>query len=480
MLNKDKIENLCQILGGKPAPKDNSGAYSKEGIPFVRMRDLGRFHLTTNLNQTDDRLSLDYISENKIKPIPKGAILMPRSGSVALNHRAILAQDSIIVSHICALVVKDETKINNRYLYYWLTRFDMNKIAKKTTGLDAINFSDLGDIEVTYPEIETQNKIVAILDKATNILNKREDTLRKYDELLRSKFLEMFGDVAINPNNYPVSPLKEFGEVITGNTPPRSESDNYDSQFIEWIKTDNILSDSPILTKATEYLSEKGFTKARYVDENALLVACIAGSLSSIGRAAISDRRVAFNQQINAIVPSSDVSVHFLYWLFKVSAEYIQSFATSGMKKLLTKGEFEKIPLIKPDYQEQLKFENIALFYSQLCAKLKKHHFLAEQLLKSLSQQVFNEKISIDVDTELESLVNSIDLEKKDDDNSIYTLLNDVTFLQRLIDRLQAQEFTDDTQYEKAKYILFRIIKEEPNLVKQEYDSETKKIILSI
>src|SRR5690606_7058312 len=163
---------------------------------------------------------------------------------------------------------------------------------------------------------------------------------------------------------------KEFGEVITGNTPPRSESENYDSQFIEWIKTDNIVADSPILTQATEYLSEKGFSRARYVEENDLLVACIAGSLSPIGRAAISDRRVAFNQQINAIVPSSDVSVHFLYWLFKVSAEYIQSFATSGMKKLLTKGEFEKIPLIKPDYQDQVKFENIALFYSQLRAKL--------------------------------------------------------------------------------------------------------------
>jgi len=235
-----------------------------------------------------------------------------------------------------------------------------------------------------------------------------------------------------------------------------------------------------LLTQATKYLSDKGFARARYVEENALLVTCIAVSLSSIGRAAISDRRVAFNQQINAIVPSSDVSVHFLYWLFKVSAEYIQSFATSGMKKLLTKGEFEKIPLIKPDYQEQVKFENIALFYSQLRAKLKKHHFQAEQLLKSLSQQVFNERITIDVDTELEALVNTIDIEKKDEENSIRTLLNDVTFLQRLIDRLQAQEFADDEQYEKAKYILFRIMKEEPDLVKQKYDSETKKIILTI
>lgn len=375
----------------------------------------------------------------------------------------------------------DKSVLSVKYLYYFLDGY-IEKLRNGAIGgvIKYIKLGHLTDINFPLPDIETQNKIVAILDKAKSIVDKREKSLQKNEELLKATFVEMFGDVVINPKKFQVYSIKEFGEVITGNTPPRSESENYDSQFIEWIKTDNIVADSPILTQATEYLSEKGFSRARYVGENALLVACIAGSLSSIGRAAISDRRVAFNQQINAIVPSSDVSVHFLYWLFKVSAEYIQSFATSGMKKLLTKGEFEKIPLIKPDYQEQLKFENIALFYSQLRVKLKKHHFQAEQLLKSLSQQVFNERITIDVDTELEALVNTIDIEKKDEENSIRTLLNDVTFLQRLIDRLQAQEFADDKQYEKAKYILFRIMKEEPNLVKQEYDSETKKIILSL
>lgn len=405
------------------------------------------------------------------------ALIFGTGGSASIHYE----NQPFSTSTDCFVTISNDKTVNTKYVYYYLSsNIYLLEEGFKGAGLKHISKKYLEDIFIPLPDIEEQNKVVAILDKAKAILDKRGQALLKFDNLLRATFIDMFGDIVINPKNFPVKPLKEFGEVITGNTPPRSESENYDSQFIEWIKTDNIVADSPILTQATEYLSEKGFSRARYVEENALLVACIAGSLSSIGRAAISDRRVAFNQQINAIVPSSDVSVHFLYWLFKVSAEYIQSFATSGMKKLLTKGEFEKIPLIKPDYQDQVKFENIALFYSQLRAKLKKHHFQAEQLLKSLSQQVFNERITIDVDTELETLVNTIDIEKKDEENSIRTLLNDVTFLQRLIDRLQAQEFADDEQYEKAKYILFRIMKEEPDLVKQKYDSETKKIILTI
>lgn len=69
----------------------------------------------------------------------------------------------------------------------------------------------------------------------------------------------------------------------------------------------------------------------------------------------------------------------------------------------------------------------------------------------------------------MESLINAIDFEKKNEDNKIDTILKDITFIQRLIDRLNEQTFEDKGQYDKAKYILFRIMKEEANLIKQVY-----------
>src|SRR5690606_32454536 len=100
--------------------------------------------------------------------------------------------------------------------------------------------------------------------------------------------------------------------IITGNTPPRNEPENYENGHIEWIKTDNIISNSAFITPALEKLSRIGVEKGRTVTPGALLVACIAGSLDSIGRAALTDREVAFNQQINAIQPNADVSPLYL------------------------------------------------------------------------------------------------------------------------------------------------------------------------
>ena len=59
------ITEVCDIVGGKPAPVSTE-AFSSEGIPFVRMKDLGRYHLTTNLSITDDKISYSYAKKNKL------------------------------------------------------------------------------------------------------------------------------------------------------------------------------------------------------------------------------------------------------------------------------------------------------------------------------------------------------------------------------------------------------------------------------
>src|SRR5699024_2223447 len=154
--------------------------------------------------------------------------------------------------------------------------------------------------------------------------------------LKQSVFLDMFGDPTSNPKRYVKKQLKEIGEITTGNTPPRKDKDNY-GDYVEWIKTNNINENSIYLSQAIEYLSEKGASIGRVVSENSILVTCIAGSRSSIGRAAIANRRVAFNQQINAISPSEIINTSFLYTQIKILKPYIQSFSTNSMKGMISK-----------------------------------------------------------------------------------------------------------------------------------------------
>ena len=164
----------------------------------------------------------------------------------------------------------------------------------------------------------------------------------------------MFGDPTDNPIKWDKFPLGNRCEIVTGNTPPRSDSDNYGS-FLEWIKSDNINTPETYLTTAQEYLSEKGFERCRYVESGSVLMTCIAGSLSCIGNVGVANRRVAFNQQINAIVPDEDETL-YIYWLMQLSKPYIQSTINMALKGILSKSQLSALEFPFPPLDLQQAF----------------------------------------------------------------------------------------------------------------------------
>jgi len=351
------------------------------------MKDLGRYHLTDNLNEVDDYLDLDFATSHNLIPIKAGAILMPRSGSVGLNHRAILGVDAVIVSHICALEIIDPA-ISKDFLYRYLCRIRLDKITKKTTGLDAITFSDLRKVEVPIPPIDEQKKITAILDKADKIDRKQQQALALADDLLRSTFLGMFGDPVSNPKHLPISPIKEMGRVVTGNTPPRKDPENY-GPGIHWIKSDNIGTRHHFLTDAEETLTQKGQTISRTVPAGSTLVTCIAGSPNSIGNAALADREVAFNQQINAVVPNPGVDPFFLYCQFLIGKTLVQNTSTNSMKGMVSKGKFQEIAFLNPSSRDQQKFGRLFKQLLRATEKLRSSCMDGSALVGCLAQRAF-------------------------------------------------------------------------------------------
>ncbi|MDQ7746331.1 restriction endonuclease subunit S [Hydrogenophaga pseudoflava] len=255
--------------------------------------------------------------------------------------------------------------------------------------------TDFLNLEIPFPPLDDQIRIAHLLGKVEGLIAQRKQHLQQLDDLLKSVFLAMFGDPLRNEKGWDKPELKAFGRISTGNTPPRNEPANYDGSFIEWIKTDNITGDAAFVTPATEYLSEVGAKRARTVTNGALLVACIAGSVESIGRAALTDRTVSFNQQINAIQPGKDVNSLYLYGLFKLSRAYIQSHATKGMKKILTKGDFEKITMIKPPLEIQNQFAAIVEKVEALKSRYQQSLTDLEALDGALSQQAFKGELDL-------------------------------------------------------------------------------------
>lgn len=381
----------------------------------------------------------------------------------------------------CIVAITTNKEIKTKFVFYYLFgNIHLLERGFKGAGLKHISKKYIENLDIPVLPIDTQNKIVAILDKASSLILKREETLKLYETLLKSSFLEFFGDPVTNNKNWEKNPLSSFGAIITGNTPPRINPEYYNNNYIEWIKTDNIIKEGIYPSQATEYLSKKGTHLGRTVESGAVIVACIAGSLSSIGRASLVNRKLAFNQQINAIQPNSNISPTFLFYLIRNCSVYIQSHATKGMKKIITKGVFQNILFINPPNELQLKFESISKKINESSFKIQNSKFELETLFKSILQMVFKSELDLNIDFELEVLINQISLQEKTNDLS--KIDSNKKYLKRFIEKLNNQEFKEKDLYDKAKHGAFQLMaaKEEERKVIQEYDEKSKSLKLAL
>jgi len=293
-----------------------------------------------------------------------------------IDHPFALGADGVKV-----LVSKGE--FDKRFLYRYLITLRLPDNAGYSR-----HFKFLKEKAVVKPPLEEQKRIAAILDKADAIRRKRRRAIQLADEFLRSVFLDMFGDPAINPKGWQRKKIGQLGKVVTGNTPSRQIQENY-GEHIEWIKSDNINTPSHILTKAEEALSEAGEKLGRTVPANSTLVTCIAGTPECIGNSALADRKVAFNQQINAIVPFDNVDPYFLYMLVIMSKKIIQRASTNSMKGMVSKGIFQEIELISPPNNLQKKFGNQFYAYLSYLEKQELELKESDNLFNSLCQKAF-------------------------------------------------------------------------------------------
>ena len=212
-------------------------------------------------------------------------------------------------------------------------------------------------LPVFLPPLEEQRRIATILDQADALRAKRRQVLGNLDALVAARFIKMFGSPLVYQKGQVRKQIGSLAKVVTGNSPSRAIKANYGSS-IEWLKSDNLGGD--IATTASERLSEQGRLRAREVPPGSVLVTCIAGSPNSIGKASIVDRAVAFNQQINAVLPSADLEPAFLLHQIKVAPGLVRNKSTGGMKGLVSKSSFESIEILQPDLESQRDFARFA------------------------------------------------------------------------------------------------------------------------
>lgn len=387
----EELGNLCTFENGDRGKNYPSrDAFVEEGIPFINAGDL--------YNHGVSRDGLNYITRERFNLLSNGKVGI---GDILFCLRGSLGKfavvDEITEGAIASslVILRNGEQLSKSYLAYFLrSPLCSNQISLYGNGAAQPNLSarDLKSFKIPLPPLAEQKRIAAILDKADGLRRKRRQAIELADKFLRSVFLDMFGDPVTNPKGWSLLALKDLSRIVTGNTPSRQEPENYGTE-IEWIKSDNINTPGHYLTKADEYLSGVGLRKGRVVPSGSVLITCIAGSPQCIGNAAIADRDVTFNQQINALIPLENSTTEYLYSLALFGKKLIQGASTNSMKGMVSKGNLERLMVPSPSVELQKEYTEMFKGFLSKRQRLLSSLEQLEALFYSLSQRAFSGKL---------------------------------------------------------------------------------------
>lgn len=209
----------------------------------------------------------DYICE-------ADTVIIGRKGSI--NNPIFVEEPFWNVDTAFGLSAKKEVLLP-RYLYYFCRHFDFERLNKAVT-IPSLTKSDLLKIEIELPSMEIQQKVVDKFLKIERIIQIRKQEIQKLDELIRARFVELFGDINTNDKNWDCEPLGELCTIVRGSSPRPIEQ--FLGGDVPWIKIgDATDGDNIYLNSTKECIIQEGVKKSRLVKAGSLIFANCGVSL---------------------------------------------------------------------------------------------------------------------------------------------------------------------------------------------------------
>lgn len=233
--------------------------------------------------------------------------------------------------------------INNKYLYY-LINSKIEHLRKNSIGgvIKYIKLGNLTNIEFNKINIQEQEECVDLLDKMQEIIDIRKQQIEELDELIKSQFVEMFGDPILNPMNWEVKKLRDISnKIMSGNTPKGGDR-VYVPSGIEFYRSQNVWKNR-IEKEDIAYIDEethKNMIKSSLKHNDLLITKTgrINTENSSLGRTAIytgKDDKANINGHVYLVRLNEGENHEFVLRILISDRyrEYIRSVCVGGIDK---------------------------------------------------------------------------------------------------------------------------------------------------
>ena len=379
-----RLEEICAInMGQSP----DSSTYNEDGngLPFFQGNaDFGEIYPAVRM----------WCSEPTKIAREKDILISVRAPIGALN----IANCECCIGRGLAALTVNEDICAQEYLWHVLSG-KVDELNSKGTGstFKAINKKTLSETEIPLPPIDEQRKIAAVLDKVSGLIAKRRQQLDKLDEMVKARFMEIFGDPVTNPKGWKIDQLGSYMTTLTDFS-ANGSYELLDSNVVMYdepnyaVMVRTIDLEAGNLDNGVKYIDQKAYellSKSKlYGGELIMNKIGSAGKIyimphigkpASLGRNAFMFR---FDERINMV---------FLYAL--LTSDYgtveIQQYVRGAVTKTITKASTKAIRIIVPPIELQNRF---ATFVEQTeKTKLIISHSLEklETLKKALMQEYF-------------------------------------------------------------------------------------------
>lgn len=186
--------------------------------------------------------------------------------------------------------------------------------------------------------------------------------------------------------------ISELGKVITGNTPSKKIKEFWDKDDVGFVKPD-IISDEHIVKikseDCNEFISNAAISKARIVPKNSIFVTCIG----NIGKIGVATENLAFNQQINAIIPNENVNLDYLCYAIFANKTRLQDIANAPIVPLLNKSQFSEFELeFDMDINTQTRIVHELNTVCNIILKYKQELLLLDELVRARFVEMFGDE----------------------------------------------------------------------------------------
>ena len=341
-----RLGDIATYINGHPFKPEDRGT---TGLPIIRIQDL-----------TGNAYDLGFYDGNYPERIEinDGDVLISWSASLGVyvwnRGKALLNQ------HIFK-VAFDKCAVNKQYFVY-AVQHKLQEMETKAHGatMKHIVKKDFDNTVIPFPTLEEQEEIAKIINHASGIIFARQQQLQKLDELVKARFVEMFGDPKSNPNSYPISQLSEHIEFLTSGS--RGWAQYCVDNGSEWFITIKNVKDCRISIDNMQPINapDNAEAKRTKVQEGDLLISITA----DLGRTGVVTKEIAdhgayINQHLTCIRLNKEI-LNPLYVAFFMESpagkEQFESKNQSAVKAGLNFNSINSLRLLVPPMDEQSAF----------------------------------------------------------------------------------------------------------------------------